>query len=112
MRDIMSNRGAFTARKISAMGGADDDTNTSIWTTVRINKLLDEIKNTGLDIKGVHNSPFKDNDINLKRASLPFEYTPHEWEELKKCKNDILYFAYNYCAIQTSKGAMLIKDAG
>ena len=112
MRDIMSNRGAFTARKISAMGGADDDTNTSIWTTVRINKLLDEIENTGLDIKGVHNSPFKDNDINLKRASLPFEYTPHEWEELKKCKNDILYFAYNYCAIQTSKGAMLIKDAG
>lgn len=112
MRDIMSNRGAFTARKISAMGGADDDTNASIWTTVRINKLLDEIENTGLDIKGLHNSPFKDNDINLKRASLPFEYTPHEWEELKKCKNDILYFAYNYCAIQTSKGAMLIKDAG
>jgi hypothetical protein len=112
MRDIMSSRGAFSSRKISAMGGADDDTNTSIWTTVRINKLLDEIENIGLDIKGLHNSPFKDNDINLKRANLPFEYTPEEWSELKRCKEDILYFAYNYCTIQTSYGAMLIKDAG
>ena len=45
MKDIMSNRGAFTPRKISAMSGGDDDTNTSVWTTVRINKLLDEIEN-------------------------------------------------------------------
>jgi hypothetical protein len=112
MRDAMSTRGAFTSRKISAMGGGDDDTNTSIWTTARINKLLDSIENDGLDIKGLHNSPFKDNDINLKRASLPFEYTPEEWQELKRCKEDILYFAYNYCMIQTNRGAMLIKDAG
>ena len=112
MRDAMSNRGAFTSRKISAMGGADDDINTSIWTTIRINKLLEQVENDGLDIKGLHNSPFKDNDLNLKRANLPFEYTPEEWSELAKCKEDILYFAYNHCCIQTSKGVMLIKEAG
>jgi hypothetical protein len=111
MRDVMSSRGAFTSRKVSGLSGADDDINTSIWTTLRINKLLEEIDN-GLDIKGLHNSPFKDNDINLKRASLPFEYTPEEWQELKRCKEDIIYFAYNYCYIQTSNGVMLIKDAG
>lgn len=105
----MSNRGAFVSRKVSAMSGGDDDINTSIWTTLRINKLLEEIEN-GLDIKGLHNSPFKDNDINLKRAGLPFEYTPEEWEELRKCKEDVIYFAYNYCHIQTNKGIMLIKD--
>lgn len=109
MKDVMSSRGAFVSRKVSAMGGADDDINTSVWTTVRINKLMEEIEN-GLDIKGLHNSPFKDNDINLKRAGLPFEYTPEEWEELRKCKEDILYFAYNYCDIQTHTGIMKIKD--
>jgi hypothetical protein len=111
MRDVMSSRGAFTSRKVSGLSGADDDINTSIWTTLRINKLLEEIDN-GLDIKGLHNSPFKDNDINLKRASLPFEYTPEEWQELKRCKEDIIYFAYNYCYIQTSNGVKLIKEAG
>jgi hypothetical protein len=70
---------------------------------------MEEVDN-GLDIKGLHNSPFKDNDINLKRANLPFEYTPEEWNELKKCKEDILYFAYNYCNIQTGDGVKLIKD--
>jgi hypothetical protein len=111
MKDIMSNRGSFTKRKISSLGGDDQDTNSSIWTTKRINKLYEEIEN-GLSLRGLHNSPFKDNDQNLKRDNLPFEYTPEEWEELKKCKEDILYFATNYCSIQTSKGVMRVKDAG
>jgi hypothetical protein len=109
MKDIMSNSGAFTSRRVSRIGADDDDINASIWTSARINKLMEEVDN-GLDIKGLHNSPFKDNDINLKRANLPFEYTPEEWNELKKCKEDILYFAYNYCNIQTGDGVKLIKD--
>jgi hypothetical protein len=111
MKDIMSGRGAFTHRKMSGLSGGDDDINSSVWTTVRINKLLEEIDN-GMDVKGLHNSPFKDNDINLKRANLPFEYTPEEWDELKKCKHDLLYFAYNYCMIQTDQGVQLVKDGG
>jgi hypothetical protein len=111
MKDIMTNSGAFTRSKISAMGGAPDDTNTSVWTTIRIQTILDEIEN-GMDIKGLHNSPFKDNDISLKRANLPFEYTPEEWLELRKCKEDPVYWAYNYCMIQTADGVQLIKDAG
>ena len=111
MKDIISGRGAFTHRKMSGLSGGDDDINSSVWTTVRINKLLEEIDN-GMDVKGLHNSPFKDNDINLKRANLPFEYTPEEWDELKKCKHDLLYFAYNYCMIQTDQGVQLVKDGG
>lgn len=107
----MTNSGAFTRSKISAMGGAPDDTNTSVWTTIRIQKILDEIDN-GMDIKGLHNSPFKDNDISLKRANLPFEYTPEEWLEMKRCKEDPIYWALHYCKIQTSDGVQLIKDAG
>lgn len=110
MKDVMTNGGAFSHRKLSNLSGSAEDTNTSIWTTNRINKLLDDIENDGFDIKGLHNSPFKDNDINLKRGNLPFEYTPEEWEELKKCKADIIYFATNYCKIQTGDGVKFIKD--
>ncbi len=110
MKDVMTNGGAFSHRKLSNLSGSSEDTNTSIWTTIRINKLLDDIENDGFDIKGLHNSPFKDNDINLKRGNLPFEYTPEEWEELKKCKADIIYFAINYCRIQTGDGIQLIRD--
>ena len=110
MRDVMTNGGAFSHHKLSNLSGSSDDTNTSMWTTIRINKLLNDIENDGFDIKGLHNSPFKDNDINLKRGNLPFEYTPNEWEELKRCKSDILYFAVNYCRIQTNDGIQLIRD--
>ena len=111
MKDIISSRGSFSSRKISRLTGGDSDINSSIWTTSRIEALYEEIEN-GLSLKGLHNSPFKDNDQNLKREKLPFEYTPEEWEELKRCKSDILYFAREYCSIQTNNGVLLIKDAG
>jgi hypothetical protein len=111
MKDIISTRGSFTKRKISNINGGEQDINSSIWTTKRINKLYEEIEN-GLSIKGLHNTPFKDNDQNLKRDNLPFEYTPEEWEELKRCKSDILYFAVKYCSIQTSNGIMRVEEAG
>ena len=41
----MSNSGAFTHRKISRIGGDDDDINSSIWTTKRFSKLIEEIDN-------------------------------------------------------------------
>lgn len=111
MKDIMSTRGAFVSRRVSNINGEGEDSNSSIWTTAKINKLLEDIEN-GLDPKGLHNSPFKDNDINLKRASLPFEYSSEEWEELKKCKADLIYFADNYCNIQTNLGVKLVREAG
>jgi hypothetical protein len=111
MKDIISTRGSFTKRKISNINGGEQDINSSIWTTKRITKLYEEIEN-GLSLKGLHNTPFKDNDQNLKRDKLPFEYTPEEWEELKRCKSDILYFATKYCSIQTNNGVMLVEDIG
>lgn len=106
VKDIMSRRGAFSSIRVSKIGGND---NNAIWNTEKINALLEQIDN-GLDIKGLHNSPFKDNDVNLKRPNLPFEYTPEEWEELSKCKADLIYFAYNYCKIQTHDGIKFVKD--
>jgi hypothetical protein len=111
MKDIMSSSGGFSSMRISAMGGDPKD-NQYIWTTEKIDQLVADINNGSKDIRKLKNSPFKDNDINLRRENLPFEYTPEEIEELSKCKASVLYFAINYCVITTPKGRMLLKDVG
>jgi len=111
MKDIMSTSGGFSSTRISAMGG-DPKENNYIWTTEKINQLVDDINNGVKDVRKLGMSPFKDNDINLRRENLPFEYTPEEIEELAKCKSSLLYFAINYCVITTPSGRKLLKDAG
>lgn len=111
MKDIMSSSGGFSSIKISSIGGDSKD-NSYIWSTEKINKLVEDINNGRADIRSLSNSPFKDNDINLRRDNLPFEYTPIEMEELSKCKASILYFINNYCQIQTNSGRQLVSDIG
>ena len=109
----MSNSGGFTSTRVSAMSSSDPGSNNNyIWTTEKINKLISDINEGVEDIRKLKNSPFKDNDISLKREKLPFEYTPDEIEELAKCKSSPVYFAFNHCVIQTNDGRMLIKEAG
>lgn len=113
MRDIMSNSGGFASSRISSIGDQEIGNNSSyIWTTEKIDKLIADINEGVEDIRKLKNSPFKDNDMSLKREKLPFEYTPEEIEELAKCKASPIYFAYNYCIIQTNNGRMLVKDVG
>lgn len=111
MRDMMSTTGGFSSIKISSMGGDSKD-NSYIWTTEKVNKLIKDISNGLADVRNLNNSPFKDNDINLRRDNLPFEYNPSEINELAKCKASINYFVTNYCIIQTNNGRMLIRQAG
>lgn len=109
----MSNSGGFASSRISSMGDQEIGNNSSyIWTTEKIDKLIADINEGVEDIRKLKNSPFKDNDMSLKREKLPFEYTPEEIEELAKCKASPIYFAYNYCVIQTNNGRKLVKDVG
>jgi hypothetical protein len=109
MKDIMSSSGSFSSIKVSDIG---DGGNNYIWTTEKIDRLVDDINNGIEDIRKLKNSPFKDNDINLKREKLPFEYTNYEINELAKCKASLLYFVINYCIIQTHDGRKLVKHIG
>jgi hypothetical protein len=111
MKDIMSNSGGYSTTRVSAIGGDSKD-NNYIWTTEKINQLIDDINSGVKDVRKLGMSPFKDNDINLRRENLPFEYTPEEIEEMSKCKSSLIYFALNYCVIQTNNGRMIVKDAG
>jgi hypothetical protein len=112
MKDIMSSSGGFSSIRISDIGEGSSKNNSYIWTTERINTLIDDINNGEKDIRKLTNSPFKDNDMNLRRENLPFEYTPEEMVELSKCKASPLYFISNYCVIQTNNGRMVVKKAG
>jgi len=104
MRDFIANSGSRTQMKLSSM----DQENSAIWTTEKVNKLLDDFENGAIDIKTIKNSPFKDNDPVWKKANIVFEYTPEELEEIKKCKNDPVYFASKYAQVMTEDGIQQI----
>lgn len=109
MRDVMTNTGGFSSIRVSSINGDSKD-NNYIWTTEKIDALTKDISNGVKDIRRLSNSPFKDNDINLRKENLPFEYTPEEIDELSKCKASLFYFVINYCVIQTNEGKRLIKN--
>jgi hypothetical protein len=110
MMNPLSRGGGFTSLKLSSLNS--EDGNNHVWNSEKVNDIIQKVEIEGLDIRGMQNSPFKENDILLKRANLPFEYTPEEIEELKKCKTDPMYFALNFAFIRTHKGDMLVRDAG
>lgn len=109
MKDIISSTGGFSSMQISKINGGDD---AYVWNSEKVNRILNRVEKEGMDIRGMKNTPFKDNDILLKRAMLPFEYTPDEWKELEKCKRSPMYFATKYAFIKTPNGNMTIENAG
>lgn len=105
MRDFIATSGSRTQMKLSNT----DPENSAIWTTEKVNKLLDDFENGMIDIKTIKNSPFKDNDPVWKKANIVFEYTPEELEEIKRCKADPVYFAAKYAQVMTEDGIQQIK---
>jgi hypothetical protein len=75
---------------------------TSLWNTERVDELLRRIDEEGLDYKDVDN-PFYEQDPELKKPSLQWEYTREEVFEMKKCAEDVTYFA-KYCKVMTDFG--------
>lgn len=84
-----------------------DQIETSLWNTERVNELLRRIDEEGLDYKDVDN-PFYEQDPELKKPSLQWEYTREEVFEMKKCAEDVAYFA-KYCKVMTDFGLDYIK---
>jgi hypothetical protein len=80
---------------------------TTYWTTSRIDELLRRVDEEGLDYKSVDN-PFHDNNPELKRANILWEYTNEEILEMKKCAEDVTYFS-KYCKVMTDTGLDYIR---
>ena len=80
---------------------------TTHWSTARVDELLRKVDEEGLDYKSIDN-PFHDNDPELKRANILWEYTREEILEMKKCAEDVTYFA-KYCKVMTDTGLDYIR---
>ena len=86
---------------------AAEQQETSYWTTARVDELLRRVDEEGLDYKEVDN-PFHDQDPELKRANILWEYTNDEILEMKRCAEDVSYFA-KYCKVMTDTGLDYIR---
>lgn len=80
---------------------------TTHWSTARVEELLRKVDEEGLDYKSIDN-PFHDNDPELKRANILWEYTREEILEMKRCAEDVTYFA-KYCKVMTDMGLDYIR---
>ena len=105
MKDFITNSGGTSKLKLSNL----DPENNAIWTSEKINQLLEDFENGVIDIKTIKNSPFKDNDPAWKKANLVFEYTPEELDEIRKCKADPVYFASRHAQVMQEQGIEQIR---
>jgi len=82
---------------------AEEKQQSNYWTTERVMKIINDADEKGIDFKDVDN-PFHENDPELRRGGILFEYTEWEVEEFKKCASDVRYFANTYCSAMTDEG--------
>jgi len=80
----------------------------NVWTTEKVKQLF-ELIDDGKDVKS---TPFYDGKPEWRLGNIVFEYTGLEYEELKKCARDVVYFANNYCYVMTDDGVIKLSEAG
>lgn len=91
--------------KITVQDTAEEkDKLSSVWSTAKIDAYFEQYS------KGekLGPAPFIDGDIGKKAANLPFQYTPEELEEFKRCAKDVVYFADKYASAMTDEGIQKI----
>lgn len=75
------------------------------WSTKRVNELT-EAMDRGYDIPL---NPFWDGKPEWRAGGILFDYTQEEVEEMKKCAEDVIYFANKYCFVMTDEGVRNIE---
>lgn len=89
----------------------EEKSNSNFWSTAKVEKLMRDAEDDGVEYKDVDN-PFHENEPELRRGNVLFEYTDWELEEIKKCAADVVYFANTYCKVMTDDGIkqILLRD--
>ena len=85
-----------------------EEKSSNFWSSSKVEKLVYDAEENGIDYKDVDN-PFHENDPELRKGNILFEYTEWELEEIKKCAEDVVYFADNYCHVMTDEGIRQIS---
>lgn len=87
---------------------AEDKSGNNYWSTAKVDTLIYNAEEHGVDYKDVDN-PFHENDPELRKGNILFEYTEWELEEMQKCASDVVYFANKYCHVMTDEGIRQIQ---
>ena len=78
---------------------------STVYTTAKINQILDDIKKG----KKPDLNPFYHGKKDLRDSGITFERTEEEDEEYKKCSLDPIYFVANYVKFRNDKGFTIVK---
>lgn len=85
-----------------------EEKSSNFWSTAKVDRLVYDAEENGVDYKDVDN-PFHENDPELRKGNILFEYTEWELEEIQKCASDVVYFANTYCHVMTDEGIRQIS---
>jgi hypothetical protein len=93
------------------MSFVKEDKSSNFWSSSKVERLVYDAEENGIDYKDVDN-PFHENDPELRKGNILFEYTEWELEEMRKCAEDVVYFANKYCHVMTDEGIrqILLRD--
>jgi hypothetical protein len=80
----------------------------NFWSTEKVDQLNYDAEENGIDYKDVDN-PYHENDPELRKGQILFEYTEWELEEMRKCAENVVYFANKYCKVMTDDGIQKIN---
>lgn len=80
----------------------------NFWSTEKVDQLNYDAEENGIDYKDVDN-PYHENDPELRKGQILFEYTEWELEEMRKCAENAVYFANKYCKVMTDDGIQKIN---
>ena len=78
---------------------------TMKWSTARVNEIVSAM-DRGYEVT---TNPFWDGKPEWRLGNVLFEYTPDEVAELKRCSEDVIYFANQYCFAMTDDGVRNIN---
>lgn len=78
---------------------------STVYTTAKINQILDDIKKG----KKPDLNPFYHGKKDLRDSGITFERTQEEDDEYKKCALEPIYFVANYVKFRNDKGFTIVK---
>lgn len=77
-----------------------EDLNRTVWTSEKVEEVAEQMR-MGYKPKS---NPFWHGKTSWRQSNITFEYTIEELKTIERCKNDVLYFANEFCYAMTDKG--------
>jgi len=84
----------------------EEDVRQFVWDKKSIDQKIYNIDNGMEDDMP---NPFYENNKFLRRNKIRYNYSKEEIQEVKRCKESVVYFAENYCKIQSQGKIITIK---